>query len=209
MRPSPIVTGSISTNTRRRRVAPVDGEPQSAVEPAQPRERQKHLDHGPDHDRDRVDVELRVERFRVGNAEDEAGDDREVPEDGRQRRHREVLVAVEDPDDDPGDAEQDDDREKDPGEVTASGLSRGFAERRDDQRRDDDQERRDRAEAEQQEPEQRRRDAPRAFFSPFSRSSLKTGTNADERAASATSERMRFGTWKATVNALILPVAPK
>ena len=47
------------------------------------------------------------------------------------------------------------------------------------------------------------------FFSPFSRSSLKTGTNADESAASATSERMRFGTWKATVNALILPVAPK
>ena len=45
--------------------------------------------------------------------------------------------------------------------------------------------------------------------SPFSSSSLKTGTNADESAASATSERMRFGTWKATVNALTLPVAPK
>ena len=45
--------------------------------------------------------------------------------------------------------------------------------------------------------------------SPFSSSSLKTGTNADESAASATSERMRFGTWKATVNALILPAAPK
>ena len=38
---------------------------------------------------------------------------------------------------------------------------------------------------------------------------MKTGTKADERAASATSARMRFGTWKATVNALILPAAPK
>ncbi len=45
--------------------------------------------------------------------------------------------------------------------------------------------------------------------SPFSSSSLKTGTNADERAASATSERTRFGTWNATVNALTLPAAPK
>ena len=45
--------------------------------------------------------------------------------------------------------------------------------------------------------------------SPFSSSSLKTGTNADESAASATSERKRFGTWKATVKALTLPAAPK
>ena len=41
--------------------------------------------------------------------------------------------------------------------------------------------------------------------SPFSSSSVKTGTNADESAASATSARIRFGTWKATVKALILP----
>ena len=45
--------------------------------------------------------------------------------------------------------------------------------------------------------------------SPFSSSSLKTGTNAEESAASATSERRRFGTWKATVKALIFPAAPK
>ena len=45
--------------------------------------------------------------------------------------------------------------------------------------------------------------------SPFSSSSLKTGTKAEESAASATSERMRFGTWNATVKALILPAAPK
>ena len=46
-------------------------------------------------------------------------------------------------------------------------------------------------------------------FSPFSSSSLKTGTNADESAASATSARIRFGIWNATVNALIDPRAPK
>ena len=44
--------------------------------------------------------------------------------------------------------------------------------------------------------------------SPFSRSSLKTGTNAPESAVSATSARTRFGIWNATVNALILPAAP-
>ena len=58
---------------------------------------------------------------------------------------------------------------------------------------------------------QKRVDATRQarLRSPFSSSSLKTGTNADESAWSATSDRSRFGTWKATVNALILPAAPK
>ena len=46
--------------------------------------------------------------------------------------------------------------------------------------------------------------------SPFSRSSVKTGTKAPVSAASATSARTRFGTWKATVNALMpAPSTPK
>ncbi len=45
--------------------------------------------------------------------------------------------------------------------------------------------------------------------SPFSSSSLNTGTNAPERAASATRTRIRFGIWNATVNALIGPLEPK
>jgi hypothetical protein len=46
--------------------------------------------------------------------------------------------------------------------------------------------------------------------SPFSSSSVKTGTKAEESAASATSARKRFGTWKATVKALIpAPSTPK
>ena len=45
--------------------------------------------------------------------------------------------------------------------------------------------------------------------SPFSSSSLKTGTNAEESAASATSARTVFGTRNATSNALIGPTVPK
>ena len=39
--------------------------------------------------------------------------------------------------------------------------------------------------------------------------SLKTGTNADESAASATSARIRFGIWKASVKAEAAPLVPK
>ena len=46
-------------------------------------------------------------------------------------------------------------------------------------------------------------------FSPRSRSSLKTGTNAPESAASPSSARTRFGIWIATVKALIFPETPK
>ena len=58
---------------------------------------------------------------------------------------------------------------------------------------------------------QKRLDATRQARarSPFSSSSLNTGTNADESAASATSARTRFGTWNATVKALIFPATPK
>ena len=45
--------------------------------------------------------------------------------------------------------------------------------------------------------------------SPFSSRSLKTGTKADERAASATSARSVFGIRNATSNALIAPTVPK
>ncbi len=43
----------------------------------------------------------------------------------------------------------------------------------------------------------------------FSRSSLKTGTKAELNAVSAARARTRFGSWKATVNALISPSTPK
>jgi hypothetical protein len=48
-----------------------------------------------------------------------------------------------------------------------------------------------------------------SFFLPVSSSSVKTGTKAPWRAASANSARTRFGTWNAIVNADIGPVTPK
>ena len=42
-----------------------------------------------------------------------------------------------------------------------------------------------------------------------SSSSLKTGTKALESAASATSARIRFGIWNASVNAEAAPLVPK
>ena len=45
--------------------------------------------------------------------------------------------------------------------------------------------------------------------SPFSSSSVKTGTNAPWSAESANSARTRFGTWKAIVKADIAPETPK
>ncbi len=45
--------------------------------------------------------------------------------------------------------------------------------------------------------------------SPFSSSSVKTGTNAPCSAMSANRARTRFGTWKAIVKADIAPLTPK
>ena len=57
----------------------------------------------------------------------------------------------------------------------------------------------------------KRLDATRkaSLRSPFSSSSLKTGTNAPWSAESANSARTRLGTWKAIVKADIAPVTPK
>ena len=63
-----------------RRVAPVDHDLQAAVAPAQPRQRQQELDQRRDQDRERVDVELRVDPVGARDADDEADDDRDVPE---------------------------------------------------------------------------------------------------------------------------------
>ena len=80
--------------------------------------------------------------------------------DRRQRRNGEVVVAVEDPDDDPGEPEQDDDREEHAREADGEIA---VAERGHDPRRDQDEQRGQPAEAEQHEPEEARRDAPGAL----------------------------------------------
>ena len=121
------------------------------------------------------------------HADHEAGDDREVPEDRRQRRHREMVVGVEDPDDDPRDPEQDHDREEDarepdrealvppgtPNSRTTHGAIRMKSAL---------------SAVRPSSISQKRLDATRQarLRSPFSISSLNTGTNADDKAASAT-----------------------
>jgi hypothetical protein len=108
----------------------------------------RELDHGPDQDADRVGVDP-VVAGEGGREQDEDGDDRDVPEERRNRERRESAVAVEDPDDHPADPEQDQDREEDlrevDGEVEELPLEPGGEERH-QQRRGEDEDRGDRPE---------------------------------------------------------------
>ncbi len=99
-----------------RRVADVDHHLQPAVQAAQPRQRQEELGDRRDEDRDRVDVELRRVRARALHPQPEAEQDDQVPQHRAQSGHGEVVVAVEDPDHDPGQPEDDHDREEDASE---------------------------------------------------------------------------------------------
>ena len=122
----------------------------------------QELDERREHDRARVDVELAVLAPGCGNAEREPEDDHEVPRDGRQGRHRELVVGVQDPDDDPREPEQDHDREEESrepdGEVE---VPAGRPEQLDDQGRREHEHRGQTGRDQQDEPEDRRRDTPR------------------------------------------------
>ena len=77
-------------------------------------------------------------------------------------------------------------------------------------RREDDEDRRDRAEDHRHQQQQGRGQPERLLGTcRFSICSVKIGTNAGWSAASANRLRIRFGTWKAIVNADIGPVTPK
>ena len=134
--------------------------------PAQPGDRQEHLHDRPGENRCRIDVQLVIGAVHARNAEDETGDDHEVPRDGCERRNRELVVGVEDPDDDPGDAEQRDNREE---HLRKADQQRVVVriERRHHPRREENEERGQTAEAEQRQPEERRRHAPRALALAF------------------------------------------
>ena len=100
----------------------------------------------------------------VRDADRESGDDRDVPEDGGQRRDAELVVGVEDPDHDPRDSEQSDDREEDPREVHRErAVAARVAEEVDDPRRNHDEERGQAGQAQEHQPEERRGDPPRAL----------------------------------------------
>jgi hypothetical protein len=142
-------------------IAPVEHELKPPVAPAKPGHRQENLDERRDQDRERVDVELRAHRVRLRHSEREPDDDREIPEDGRDRRNGEMVVAVEDPDDDARDAQQCDDRKEHARQSDRERLvvSR-IAEDTDHPRRNEHVERCQRRQTKEHQPEQARCDAP-------------------------------------------------
>ena len=151
-------------NALDRRIAPVDDHRQPAVETTQPRDRQEELHERPENDDAGIEVQLRALVVDLRHAEQEPDDDHDVPRHRRERRQREVVVRVEDPDHDPGQAEQDDDREEDAREADGQVVvAAGIAERSHEERREQDEDCGDAAEDEQRQPEQRRGDPPRAL----------------------------------------------
>ncbi len=111
IRPSASVTGSISFSTRITcglRQSQAEAEVPAAT--AQPRQRQQELHDRARQDADRVGVDL-VAVGQHRHEADERRDDHQVPGDGRERGHREVLERVQHPDHQPRQGEQHDDRE--------------------------------------------------------------------------------------------------
>ena len=151
-----------------RRVAPVDDHRQPAVEAAQPRNRQEELHERPEHDDAGVEVQLPALVVDPRDAEEEPDDDHRVPGDRSECGEREVVVRVEDPHDDPGQAEEDDDREEDAGQPDGEVVvAARVAERAHEERREEDEHRGDPAEDQQRQPEERRCDAPCALALPL------------------------------------------
>ena len=122
MRPSEIVTGSIrirmrrtfeSRQSARRKLTSASNGPAEAVRRVlEVPDEDRELDHRAGEDADRVRVDLVLLRERRRQA-DEDGDDHDVPEERRDRVGAEAVVGVEDADDHPGRAQEDDDREED------------------------------------------------------------------------------------------------
>jgi len=97
----------------------------------------------------------------VRNPDDEADDDREVPEDRAERGNGEALVAVENSDDDSRYAEQDDDREEHTGKSDCEvAIAARIAEEADDPGGEQDEERGQPGEHQQHQPEEAGGDPP-------------------------------------------------
>ena len=142
---SPIVsvTGSMSLSTRL-----TAGSRQSTTIVSEPSSRrshgtgkQEHDQRAEDHD-PRVEVELGVLLLDPRDAEEEPEDDHEVPRDRSQGRQREVVVRVQDPDDDPREAEEHHGRKEHPREADREiEVASWVAERPHQERRKEDEER--------------------------------------------------------------------
>ncbi len=112
MTPSPMVTGSISLSTR---TTPGSRRLKCTFrrKSIRPKHRHDHreLDDRAEQHADRVGVDLVVALEELAQP-DQRADDHEIPDERRDRRDREVVVGVEDPHEQPVQAEQDDDREQ-------------------------------------------------------------------------------------------------
>jgi hypothetical protein len=118
-----------------RRVAQVEDGPDAPVPAAQPPDWRDGLDDRADKDPAGVHVELGLFALEPWDEEDERDDDGDVPENGHQRLDGELLVGVENPDDDPRETHEDDDREEDARERRRELLEVAEAEDAHDQRR--------------------------------------------------------------------------
>ena len=201
--PRPSETGSISQKTRRTSGSAVrEREAEAAAAAAQPWQRQRELDGRAEEDSDRVGVQAVVDRVPERRRTHQHGDDHDVPRHRRDRRNEELVERVQHRAHDARQAEQDERREqhaREPdrrascGSRTAAitcGASTSNTSVTAERPTNDSQ---------------KTLDATRhaRSRSPRCSRSLKTGTNAAPSAESATSARTRFGTWNATVNALI------
>ena len=108
-------------------VADVPADRQPPAAPAQPRQRQQELHDGRHQPAPGVELDL-VVRVVGAEADEQERDDHEVPDHRHERRHRELAEAHQDRVDEPGQAEQQHDREEDAderdGEVDARLLQR-------------------------------------------------------------------------------------
>ncbi len=145
------------------RVVPVDRELQTEVDAAQRREDHQRLHERRREDRDRVRIDLVavfMAAVEVRAQHDEQDDDHEVPHRGRDRGDGEVFVGLQDPDEQAGEADEQDDREENLREGDGEGVQRsaegGSGEQRHDQPRREDEDGGDRAEDDEDDPEQGR-----------------------------------------------------
>ena len=160
--PMLIVTGRNSSSTLPDpRVAPVEHEREPELDRAQCEADHQHLHDRRDQPRDRVCVDL-VLAVELRVQDDEQHQDHDVPHRGCERRNRELVVGLEDPHEQPGQAQQQHDREQNlrqsRGQVRGNVRAR---EQRHHEIGDRHPHQRQRPEREQDDPEQRRGDPER------------------------------------------------
>ena len=125
-------------------------------------EHHQELHDGRHQPRDRVRVDL-VVAVEAGMERDQPGQDHQVPDRRRDRRDRELVVGLEDPDEQSGEAEQQHDREQHARQARGQRVAECDCpvNSRHDQTRDQRPDHSERAERDQDHPEQRRGDAER------------------------------------------------